>query len=342
VLTRPSLALFAVLLIAFACAPESRTPPLTPFAQATSSPSHEPSPSPSSIAAPLAITAASFHAGEIGFAYAPARATAAGGVAPYAWSVSSGALPAGLSMSASGVVAGKPATLGTSLFTASVSDSAGNSASIDTTIAVYKHVAVTPTCPTNFPCMVEAGCLTACGVFGNQSGGAGPYTYKVISGAIPSGMGLNGFSLTRAFPAPATGATADWLFSVVVVDGIGATAQTTARFHVFPHIAFTQSNAACTGAQARAGCSTSLTYTLGTPGLLTPQLKSTPNPLPKGWSAVASKGTVTLTVPPPVCTVPGQVTSTLILVLVDGSTCAAGAGAYCSSAPATVKITLTC
>src|SRR5438477_414140 len=228
VLTRPSLALFAVLLIAFACAPESRTPPLTPVAQATSSPSHEPSPSPSSIAAPLAITAASFHAGEIGFAYAPARATAAGGVAPYAWSVSSGALPAGLSMRASG-----------------------------------------------------GGARTA---------------------------------------APLT----------------------TARFHVFPHIAFPQSNAACTGAQARAGCSTSLTYTLGTPGLLTPQLKSTPNPLPKGWSAVASKGTVTLTVPPPVSTVPGQVTSTLILVLVDGSTCAAGAGAYCSSAPATVKITLTC
>ena len=336
------LVMLGVLLMGVACLPGSQsTPKTSPVGQASSTPSDQPSPTPSPIVPDLKITSAAFHAGEIGFGYAPARPSATGGVPPYTWSIGGGALPAGLAMDSSGAVAGTPRALGTFLFTVQVNDSGGDIAAIDTTINVVQRLAVSPTCPTNFPCMVEAGCVTACGGFGNQSGGMPPYSYRVVGGAIPRGMGLNGLALGGAFPAPPTGTTADWVFTVRVTDGLGATAQTTAKFHVFPHITFTPPIPACTGTTIRMGCTATLHYTGGTPGLVSPPVKTTPSPMPSGWKVAAANGTVSVTIPPS-CTNPGQqFTATLTLVLVDGSICASGGG-YCSSAPAVVKITLLC
>jgi len=334
--------IFAVLSLGVACdLPGHATPKSTPLGQATASPTELASPTPSPSVPDLKITSAAFHAGEIGFRYAAAIPTATGGVPPYTWSVGGGALPAGLAMGSSGAVAGTPGALGTFLFTVQVNDSAGDTASIDTTINVVPRLAVSPTCPTNFPCMVEAGCVTACGGFANQSGGMPQYSYRLVAGAIPSGMRLNGLALTGTFPAPPAGATSDWAFTVRVTDGLGATAQTTAKFHVFPHIAFTQPIPACTGTTVGTGCTATLHYTGGTPGLTSPPVKTTPSPMPNGWTVASYKGTVTVTIPPS-CTTPGQqFTATLTLVLIDGSICASGGG-YCSSAPVTAKITLTC
>lgn len=55
--------------------------------------------------------------------------TAQGGVPPYAWSVVSGALPAGLALSANGTVAGTPTATGAYSFTAQVTDHIGQTAS---------------------------------------------------------------------------------------------------------------------------------------------------------------------------------------------------------------------
>lgn len=57
--------------------------------------------------------------------YPTVNFAATGGLSPYTWSVSSGALPAGLSLSASGALAGTPANPGTSSFTIRVEDVAG-------------------------------------------------------------------------------------------------------------------------------------------------------------------------------------------------------------------------
>ena len=334
------LVMLGVLLVGVACVPGSpATPKTSPVGQASATPSEEPSPTPSPSVPDLKITSAAFHAGEIGLGYAPASPTVTGGVPPYTWSIGGGALPAGLAMGSSGAVSGTPAALGTFLFTVQVDDSGGDTASIETTINVVRRLAVTPTCPTNFPCMVEAGCVTACGGFGNQSGGMPPYSYRVVGGAIPSGMGLNGLALAGTFPAPPTGATTDWLFTVRVTDGLGATAQTTAKFHVFPHIAFTQTSAQCT--QVGTSCTATLTYTLGTPNLQRPAVSITPNVA--NLSASAASGTVTFkATPPPTCTKGQTYTQAVTLVLVDGSTCGTGAGAYCRSNPATVNVKLTC
>jgi hypothetical protein len=60
--------------------------------------------------------------GTAGSAYtAPLSAT--GGVSPYAWTITSGSLPAGLTLSPSGLISGTPTSAGTSTFAVQVSDS---------------------------------------------------------------------------------------------------------------------------------------------------------------------------------------------------------------------------
>jgi hypothetical protein len=71
----------------------------------------------------LSITTTSLASGQVGSAYS-ATLAAAGGVAPYSWSVTGGALPAGLSLSSSGAISGTPtAAVSASSVTFQVADS---------------------------------------------------------------------------------------------------------------------------------------------------------------------------------------------------------------------------
>lgn len=72
--------------------------------------------------AALAVDATALAAGTTGSPYTGAL-TATGGTAPYAWSVTSGALPDGLSMGSDGTLTGTPGTGGTFSFVVAVSDS---------------------------------------------------------------------------------------------------------------------------------------------------------------------------------------------------------------------------
>jgi hypothetical protein len=118
-----------------------------------------------------------------------------------------------------------------------------------------------------------------------------------------------------------------------------------AGFFVFSHIAFSASSYACDG-QLTTGCTASLPYTLGTPGLATPTVKvtlvsSTPAgmALPTGSSFTARSGTVTVSIPSIGCGA-SQFDHTWVvsLVLVDQSPCSSSGN--CTSAPAKVTITL--
>jgi len=71
---------------------------------------------------PLVITASSLPADRIGVAYTQTL-TASGGTPPYTWTALS-SLPAGLSLSSTGVISGTPTAAGTTLFSVSVADSA--------------------------------------------------------------------------------------------------------------------------------------------------------------------------------------------------------------------------
>jgi hypothetical protein len=69
------------------------------------------------------VTTSSLPTGTVGTAYSQTL-QASGGIAPYTWSVSSGTLPAGLSLATStGVVSGTPTTAASANFTVEVKDS---------------------------------------------------------------------------------------------------------------------------------------------------------------------------------------------------------------------------
>ncbi len=87
-------------------------------------------------APPLTIASPTFHAGEIGVAYAPVTLSATGGVTPYHWVISVGALPAGLDLSADGVVSGTPTANGSYAFSVQVFDSDSDTAGIPTSVPI--------------------------------------------------------------------------------------------------------------------------------------------------------------------------------------------------------------
>ncbi|MBB5342496.1 Ig domain-containing protein [Tunturibacter empetritectus] len=86
----------------------------------------------------LAITSATLAAGTDGAAYA-SQLKASGGKPSYTWSITSGKLPAGLTLAATtGMISGTPSATGTSTFTATVKDSSNpdQSKSASTSIAI--------------------------------------------------------------------------------------------------------------------------------------------------------------------------------------------------------------
>lgn len=77
-----------------------------------------------------------------------ATLAASGGTTPYAWSLASGSLPTGLSLSSSGAISGTPSVLGSFPFTVQVKDAAAHTASSNFSINVVNPAAsVTITSP---------------------------------------------------------------------------------------------------------------------------------------------------------------------------------------------------
>jgi hypothetical protein len=84
---------------------------------------------------PLTVTTSSLPAATTGVAYST-QVAASGGSGSYAWSLASGTLPAGLTLSSAGVISGTPSAAGTSTFTVQVTDSAARTASRSLSITV--------------------------------------------------------------------------------------------------------------------------------------------------------------------------------------------------------------
>jgi hypothetical protein len=119
--------------------------------------------------------------------------SAAGGTAPYTWSVTSGQLPSGLSLSASsGVISGTPAAAGTANFSVTVTDS-GNpaqTASASTSIAIAAAGATPQSLAITSLTLPSGTNGTAYSQALQASGGTPGYTWSIISGSLPAGLGL--------------------------------------------------------------------------------------------------------------------------------------------------------
>jgi Putative Ig domain len=137
---------------------------------------------------PLTVLSGNPPAGTVGVAYATTL-FATGGTTPYSWSVISGSLPAGLSLSAStGIIAGTPTAQGTSTFTAQAQDATGTTASASFSITINPAQPLTLTI-TNLPGATVGVPYT--GTIG-VTGGAAPYNCVFTAGTLPAGLTLHG------------------------------------------------------------------------------------------------------------------------------------------------------
>jgi hypothetical protein len=145
---------------------------------------------------PPAITTTSLPDATLNQAYS-APITATGGVPPLAWTLSSGTLPAGLSLGSSKTdtvnISGKATTAGASTFTVTVTDATGASNTSVQFQIVVSSLAFTTTSP------LPAGTVNVLypGVQFAATGGTSPYTFSVANGStLPPGLTLTNGNLT--------------------------------------------------------------------------------------------------------------------------------------------------
>ncbi len=276
---------------------------------------------------------APFHGGEVGIAYVAVALSATGGVQPYTWSISDGALPDGLTLGSDGTVSGTPSAAGNFTFTVHVADAGDSTATLPGSVPIAAALAASliPACATQ--CSVELGCVSVCGAFGQQGGGVGPYSYALTSGQLPSGTSLAGLSLTGTF----TGSSGYLKFSVQVTDSFGATASVAPTFWMYQHISLGGG-----GCQPPTfwpdGCKMKLPYGGGIPNAAVAVRVAAVNiSQPAGATAYegltlsASGGIVYVTIPGSNRNYINGLNGTLTLVVTDHSPCGPGP-VYCESA----------
>ncbi|WP_250901836.1 MULTISPECIES: putative Ig domain-containing protein [unclassified Dyella] len=159
----------------------------------------------------ITLTPSTLPAGSGGVAYSQ-TITASGGNGGYTFSLSAGALPAGIALSSAGIVSGTPTTPGTYNFTVKATDGFGFTGSQAYTVTVNTPtIVITPTTLAAFTGSVAYNQpLTA-------SGGNGGYTFSLLSGALPPGIALSSTGVISGTPTTA----GPYSFTVKATDGFG-------------------------------------------------------------------------------------------------------------------------
>jgi hypothetical protein len=205
--------------------------------------------------APVAITTTSpLPTGTVGANYAITLA-ATGGSGQYAWAVSIGALPAGLSLNPdTGVVSGQPTMAGLLHFAVKVTDSLYLPASKAFTLTIDPALLITTGSPLPQGTVGVSYLQTL-----RATGGGRPYTWSVSAGSLPGGLTLN--SATGSIGGQPTAAvTAN--FTIQVADSNHAAASKAFELTINPHLVITTTSPLPSGAVA-ANYSQTLTATGG-------------------------------------------------------------------------------
>ncbi|HUP83313.1 MAG TPA: putative Ig domain-containing protein [Candidatus Limnocylindria bacterium] len=177
-----------------------------------------------------------------------------GGVAPYKWSLASGALPTGVTLSTTGVISGTTQVPGTFAISVKATDASLRTAVKAMTLVVNLDPAVPYITNTSLP----AGSLTQpYSVQLNAVSGPGDYTWSLASGTLPAGLALSAGGLISGTPTTAT----TYSFTVRVTSG---TATDTKAYSVPVAAAVVVSTTSLTAATVGSAYSVLLAATGGT------------------------------------------------------------------------------
>ena len=139
---------------------------------------------------------------------------ATGGTTPYTWTIASGTLPTGVTLSSAGVVAGTPTQSGTFTVTYRVTDNAGSNTTkaLDLVVSPGGPVITTtsplPTAVSGTPYSLQFA----------STGGLPPYIYSLQSGTLPTGLTLSSAGLLSG----TTTQLGTFNFTVLVADAADA------------------------------------------------------------------------------------------------------------------------
>jgi hypothetical protein len=167
---------------------------------------------------PLIITTSTLSPATTGTSYSQPLA-ATGGLPPYTWTIATGQLPAGLSLSAAGTISGIPTTPASSTFTVQLLDTG---TPVQATTRQF-------TISTVGPLSITTAAI-ASGIVGTPytqpfaaTGGTPPYTWTLAAGQLPAGLALSAAGTISGLPAAPTGA----LLTIQVTDAAPQGQQTT-------------------------------------------------------------------------------------------------------------------
>ncbi|WP_348261649.1 putative Ig domain-containing protein [Telmatobacter sp. DSM 110680] len=147
--------------------------------------------------AQLVIATTSLSNGVAGAAYSASLA-ASGGTGTIGWSLTTGTLPAGLSLSGS-MISGTPTAAGTSVFTVTATDSGSPAQTVNQSlsITINPKLAITTTALSNG--VVGTAYSTSLA----SSGGVGTITWSVATGTLPVGLTLGAAGVISGTPTTA-------------------------------------------------------------------------------------------------------------------------------------------
>lgn len=139
----------------------------------------------------LTLKPVTLPAPQVGTAYSQTL-TGAGGTLPYGYSVTAGALPAGLSLAPTGVVSGVPSAAGPASFTITITDGVGGTVAKAYNLTVAARPLPIGAVDSYATAFNTALTIAAPGLLGNDSSPlALPLTALLVSGPANGALGLN-------------------------------------------------------------------------------------------------------------------------------------------------------
>ncbi|WP_168170772.1 putative Ig domain-containing protein [Rhodanobacter sp. C01] len=145
--------------------------------------------------------------------------TASGGTPGYSFKINNGALPAGLSLSSSGVLSGAPTAAGTYTFSVLATDSSTGTGAPFTVGRSYTVTVAAPSITVSPNSLPGSQVGVAYSQQLSAGGGNGSYLFSISAGALPAGLTLSQNGLLSGTPT----AAGTYSFTVTAADGLGFT-----------------------------------------------------------------------------------------------------------------------